>query len=246
MGAQRNEYALRWNKYGQCEMINELKKELLREKIDDAAQMRAMQDEQDQNDAVVKPLHEASEQVAQLQQQQKKHNQIMDSLTETQVGISEYQSSVKDIEWQYEVRLQQFEYLEKEKKELAEEFHRLVYEVHQKTGIRNLILEKKHETIQESLETKDAQINQLLAAARIDPQALGVIRSTLEEVENLKSDAIREIQASLKKIREAHSNMVKTYEGKLSEFGIPVEELGFDPLVPANIWDRLWINSIYL
>ena len=39
----------------------------------------------------------------------------------------------------------------------------------------------------------------------------------------------------VKKIREAHSNMVKTYEGKLSEFGIPVEELGFDPLVPANI-----------
>ena len=128
--------------------------------------------------------------------------------------------------------------MEREKKELSEEFHRLVYEVHQKTGLRNLILEKKHETIQESLETKDAQINQLLAAARIDPQALGVIRSTLEEVENLKSDAIREIQASLKKIREAHSNMVKTYEGKLSEFGIPVEELGFDPLVPANIWSK--------
>ena len=57
----------------------------------------------------------------------------------------------------------------------------------------------------------------------------------LEEVENLKNEAIKEIQAELKKIREAHSNMVKTYEGKLSEFGIPVEELGFDPLVPANI-----------
>ncbi len=63
-----------------------------------------------------------------------------------------------------------------------------------------------------------------------------MIRSTLEEVEQLKNEAIREIQTELKKIREAHSNMVKTYEGKLSEFGIPVEELGFDPLVPANIW----------
>jgi growth arrest-specific protein 8 len=51
----------------------------------------------------------------------------------------------------------------------------------------------------------------------------------------MKNDTIREIQTELKKIREAHSNMVKTYEGKLSEFGIPVEELGFDPLVPANI-----------
>ena len=54
-------------------------------------------------------------------------------------------------------------------------------------------------------------------------------------MENLKNTAIKEIQQELKKIREAHSNMVKTYEGKLSEFGIPVEELGFDPLVPANL-----------
>ena len=68
-----------------------------------------------------------------------------------------------------------------------------------------------------------------------------MIRSTLEEVEQLKNEAIREIQNELKKIREAHSNMVKTYEGKLSEFGIPVEELGFDPLVPANIWSSLTI-----
>ena len=74
-----------------------------------------------------------------------------------------------------------------------------------------------------------------MAAAKIDPKTLGVIKSTLEEVENLKNEAIKEIQAELKKIREAHSNTVKTYEGKLSEFGIPVEELGFDPLVPANI-----------
>ena len=110
-----------------------------------------------------------------------------------------------------------------------------MYELHQKTGLRNLVLEKKLETIQEGLETKDAQINQLLAASKIDPKTLGVIKNTLEEVENLKNEAIKEIQSELKKIREAHSNMVKTYEGKLSEFGIPVEELGFDPLVPANI-----------
>lgn len=75
----------------------------------------------------------------------------------------------------------------------------------------------------------------MLAASKIDPKALGIIKNTLEEVENLKNEAIKEIQGELKKIREAHSNMVKTYEGKLSEFGIPVEELGFDPLVPANI-----------
>ena len=74
-----------------------------------------------------------------------------------------------------------------------------------------------------------------MQTANIDPGTLGIIKTSLEEVESFKNEAIREIQQELKRIREAHSNMVKTYEGKLAEFGIPVEELGFDPLVPANI-----------
>ena len=28
--------------------------------------------------------------------------------------------------------------------------------------------------------------------------------------------------------------MIKTYEAKLAEFGIPVEEIGFEPLLPVN------------
>ena len=80
----------------------------------------------------------------------------MGDLGTCQEGIFHYDAALKEIEWQYEVRLQQFQYLAKEKKDLFDEFHRLVYEIHQKTGLRNLILEKKHETIQESLETKDA------------------------------------------------------------------------------------------
>lgn len=29
--------------------------------------------------------------------------------------------------------------------------------------------------------------------------------------------------------------MIKTYEAKLIEFGIPIEEIGFEPLIPINI-----------
>lgn len=80
-------------------------------------------------------------------------------LQECQEKIKEIVGGLGDMEWEYEVKLQQFQYLEREKKDLFDEFHRLVYELHQKTGLRNLILEKKLETINESLETKDAQIN---------------------------------------------------------------------------------------
>ena len=83
----------------------------------------------------------------------------MAELSETQGLIVDFDKKTREMEWQYEVRLQQFQYLKQEKQRLFDEFHRLVYEIHQKTGIRNLILEKKYETIQDSLETKDAQIN---------------------------------------------------------------------------------------
>ncbi|CDW78359.1 growth-arrest-specific protein 8 [Stylonychia lemnae] len=217
------------------DIIKQLKDELTDAKKEDTSKQKQKMDQEEANKQVVEPLQKASEEVKKLSEKKKKHDTIMDKLKECQAFIMEHDSVLKDIEWQYEVRLQQFQYLQREKKELFDEFHQTVYEIHQKTGLRNLVLEKKLETIQESLETKDAQINQLLAAAKIDPKTLGIIKSTLEEVENLKNEAIKEIQAELKKIREAHSNMVKTYEGKLSEFGIPVEELGFDPLVPANI-----------
>ncbi len=56
----------------------------------------------------------------------------------------------------------------------------------------------------------------------------------MEESEALTNELIAELQQQLKQIRKAHSHMVKAYEGKLSEFVSPVEELGFDPLVPTN------------
>jgi hypothetical protein len=59
-----------------------------------------------------------------------KHNVIMSSLEETQGGIMEQDTILKDIEWQYEVRLQQFQYLEREKAELFEQFQQSVYEIH--------------------------------------------------------------------------------------------------------------------
>jgi hypothetical protein len=65
--------------------------------------------------------------------------------------------------------------------------------MHQKTGLRNLILEKKLETIQESLDAKEASINQILTAANIDPEHMGMVRSTLDEVENIKNEAIKSI-----------------------------------------------------
>jgi len=75
----------------------------------------------------------------------------------------------------------------------------------------------------------------LLKKFSVDPNALANISTTLEEVELMKGELINQLEDELKRIKEAHINMIKTYDAKLAEFGIPVEEMGFEPLIPADI-----------
>lgn len=147
----------------------------------------------EKNQMVEGPLKEASDEVDRLEKIEEKHAVVKAELSRKQAEIATMETDFKREEWEYEVKLQQFQYLKQERDRLFEQFYKVVYEIHQKSGLRNLILEKKLETIEESLETKDAQINQITSAARIDPQALGIIINTLEEVERMKNEAIREI-----------------------------------------------------
>ena len=57
---------------------------------------------------MVEPLTQASEEVNQLLKTKQKYDIIMEKLTETQDGIAHFEGTSKEIEWQYEVRLQQF------------------------------------------------------------------------------------------------------------------------------------------
>lgn len=53
----------------------------------------------------------------------------------------------------------------------------------------------------------------------------------LEEVMDRKNGTIRGLQYDLSKVCKAHNDLIRVYEAKLSDFGIPAEELGFRPLI---------------
>lgn len=45
-----------------------------------------------------------------------------------------------------------------------------------------------------------------------------------------KNSAIKDLQYELARVCKAHNDLLRTYEAKLGQFGIPVEEMGFKPL----------------
>jgi hypothetical protein len=88
--------------------------------------------------------------------------------------------------------------------------------------------------LEDNLEIKEVQLKELIKRTLIDPSQINQLTSTLEEVDLMKTETINQLEEELKRIKETHANMIKTYEAKLAEFGIPVEEIGFEPLLPVN------------
>lgn len=57
-----------------------------------------------------------------------------------------------------------------------------------------------------------------------------VVTRKLEDVLDSKNGAIKDLQYELARVCKAHNDLLRTYEAKLTAFGVPVDEVGFKPL----------------
>ena len=67
-----------------------------------------------------------------------------------------------------------------ERDELYKKFVKAIQEIQQKSGLKNLLLEKKLATLADSLEKKEAQLNEVLSASNLDPAAIQLVTRKLE------------------------------------------------------------------
>lgn len=70
--------------------------------------------------------------------------------------------------------------VQEERDDLYQKFTKAINEVQQKTGFKNLLLERKLIGLANLLEKKEVQLNEVLAASNLDPSALRVVTHKLE------------------------------------------------------------------
>merc|ERR550514_2488887 len=111
-----------------------------------------------------------------------------------------------------EVLHQQLEKVTEERDTLYSKFQGAIYEVQQKSGLKNLLLEKKIDTVEEALETTEAQVSELLTSANVDQPTSSGISQKLDQVIMYKNDIVSQLQEEVQRIKDSHRTMVKTYE----------------------------------
>ncbi|KAJ3112772.1 Dynein regulatory complex subunit 4 [Phlyctochytrium bullatum] len=212
-------------------LINSLKEQVEEMKKKEERNEKLMADITSENKRLSEPLQAALAECESLKRELQHYEKDKMSLQNSKARLRVLEEKHKDLLWEHEVLEQRFAQVEKERNELYENFVDRIIGVQQKAGFKNLILEKKMESLKETLEKKDLQLNEILKATNLDPTALANLTRRLEEVLESKNHQIKELQYDLAKVTKAHNDMIHVYEAKLTEFNIPVEELGFKPLI---------------
>jgi chromosome segregation ATPase len=118
----------------------------------------------------------------------------------------------------------------KEKKELESRFERVTVEVKSHADAKNVALSRKLGGLSEMLEIKDTQLNQIIRQSNIDPHVINAVNAKLQESIESKNALIKNLQYSIQHASKAYNDAIRVYEAKLTEFGVPADELGFQVL----------------
>jgi hypothetical protein len=213
------------------DMIKRLKEEHHDIKKRENGDAKHMFDLEQKNKQLKEPFKRAHADVEQLEEQLKAYEEDKRKLANVKDKIRTSEAMLHRMEFQHEVLQQQLTRVTKERDELYTKFQHAIYDVQQKSGLKNLILEKKIDSIEEALETTEAQVSELLTSANVDQATASGISQKLDQVIAYKNDIVAQLQEEVGRIKDSHRTMVSTYESKLAEYGIPPEELGFAPQI---------------
>merc|ERR1719296_73363 len=213
------------------DLIKRLKEEYQAIKKDETDDAKKMADLVHRNNQLKEPLKKANQDVERLEAELLAYDEDKKKLAGVKEKIKQHESQMTRMEFQHEVLQQQLKTVAAEREELYAKFQHAVYDVQQKSGLKNLFLEKKIDTVEEALETTEAQVDELMTSASVDQTTATGISQKLDHVIAWKDGIVVELQEEVDRIRDLPRTMVKTYESKLAEYGVSPEELGFTPAV---------------
>lgn len=217
--------------HNNLDLIKTLKEDVADMKRKEAKNEKLMYEIAQENKRLSEPLTKALKEVTSLTDQLSNYEKDKVSLQQTKSRLTDTDKQLKNLSWESEVLQQRFEKIQGERDELYAKFETMIFDVQQKSGLKSMMLEKKLEAMTEQLEKKEAQLAEVLSASNLDPATLAQVNKKLEEMLDSKNQLIKALQYDVAKVSKAHNDLIRVYEAKLSEFGVPVEELGFRPLI---------------
>eukprot|EP01037_Dinobryon_pediforme_P048333 gene48333-63317_t len=94
-----------------------------------------------------------------------------------------------------------------------------------------MLLEKKLAAMNRLQEEREAQLNEVLARANLEPR-LGQIKGHVDDVLQRKNTEARTYQSEIARLQAMQEQLNEFAKRKLQEYGLTIAELGYEPVRP--------------
>mmetsp|Transcript_121896 Transcript_121896/g.191300 ORF Transcript_121896/g.191300 Transcript_121896/m.191300 type:complete len:476 (-) Transcript_121896:217-1644(-) len=217
------------------QLIRDLKSEIQGMKEREKANQKRMQVLTQENKDLMEPLLKKQEEQRELEEKLKSYNKDKMALKNLRAHNKQLEERTSEAKQEYRGTEEKFRKLEKERDDLFRRFQKAVREIQRRAELgKNAILEKKLEVLQVQFEEKQAQLTEVLAAAKLDPSVVASVTKKLEQVLGAKNRQIKDLQYQVHQCTKAYNDTILVYESKLPSFGIDPEEIGFEPIQTAT------------
>ncbi|TMW57157.1 hypothetical protein Poli38472_003082 [Pythium oligandrum] len=223
--------------HNNLDLIKSLKEEVGEMKRKEAQDEKQMFEISQENKRMSEPLKRALLDVERLRKNIRVYQEERVELRNAKAQLLVLEQEYATLSWEYEVLQQRFAQVQREYDDLNQQFQTSIYDVQQKTGLKNLLLEKKMDAMTMRLEQKDAELNEVLLHAKLEPAIVDRVKGRLQDIMEQKNRDLRDLEKEFANVQRLQQELANAMALKMSEYGLPVDELGFTtsvrPVLPA-------------
>merc|ERR1712151_1196467 len=231
--------------FDNLQLIKSLKDDISEMKEREKRNQKKMQFLTQENKDLSEPLAKKLEEQRELEEKLKSYTKDKMALKNLKAHYKQLEERSAEAKQEYRATEERHRKLEKERDDLDRRFQKAVREIQRKAELgKNAVLEKKLEVLAGQFDEKQAQLTEVLTAAKLDPAIVAGVTKKLEQVLGEKNRQIKALQYQGHQCTKAYNDTIRVYESKLPTLGIDPEEIGFEPiqtvtsLMPARLVTR--------
>lgn len=218
--------------HNNLDLIKSLKEEVKELEAEERKDQIRLNQKMGENKKLSAPLKRMQEELVRLRAEFEDYKKEKSEMKQIKSQLLTVESDESKSSWEYETLLQRFEDLKKERDELKGNLQASIFDVKQKSAFRSLLLEKKLAAMRRVQEERQAQLNEVLTRANLDPTVLGNIRGEVDDVLQRKNAEARRLHAEVARLQALQEQFNSMVEIKMREYGFDVAELGF--ILPSH------------
>lgn len=214
------------------DQIKTLKDQVKVAEADERKDKARVAERQKENDRLTAPLKRMEEDVVRLKRELEEYQAEKAEMRRVKAQLAVVEGAQSNVSWEYETLLQRLEDLKREKADLELQLKSSIFEVKQKSAFRGMLLQKKLSALGRVQEEREAQLNEVLSRANLEPTVLSQVKGHVDDILLRKNGEARALQGELLRLTALQESLQESLRRKLEEFGLSVVELGFEPVAP--------------